>query len=409
MRKILIVAYACEPFKGSEQGVGWNFSIELARKNKVCVITRLNNKSVIELNIPEEVRNNISFYYYDTPSLFLRLKNGAKGLYTYYTFWQLGIWGLVKKLHKRERFDYVFQPTMGTIWLPTFLSFMNIPFIWGPLGGGEAVPKSFIKTLPWKQQVVQRLRYILKYIIFINPLLISSLVRSKIILVRTENTMSYVPSIFRRKCRLILETAIENDIYKYKAAHVRSKQLKIVMTGRLIPFKNVKSVIQAIQLLPEGIDFHLFIIGKGSERKNIERAIEIGRIQDRVTLIKELPRQQVLEMLATSHIYLFPSLREGGSWALMEAMAIGLPVVCLNWTGNAIITDNSSAIRLDVTDPERFCRDMADAICLLASNNTLREEMGEMARTRIKEKFNWAEKGRFMEQVFQELDRNKRN
>src|SRR5690606_34393388 len=409
MRKILIVAYACEPFKGSEQGVGWNFSIELARHNKISVITRANNQSIIEHNIPEEVRDNISFYYYDTAPLFLKLKKKAKGLYTYYTFWQLGVLGLAKKLHKKEQFDYVFQPTMGSIWMPTFLSFINIPFIWGPLGGGEGVPKSFIKTLPWKQQIVQRTRYFLRYISFINPLLLWSLSRCKTILVRTENTLSFVPGIFRPKCKLILETAIEDVIFKHQIENNRSEQLKIIMTGRLVPFKNVKSVIQAIQLSPADLDFHLFIIGMGPEKAAIKKEIEAGALQDRVTLINELPREGVLEMLTTSHIYLFPSLREGGSWALMEAMAIGLPVVCLNWTGNAIITDVSSAIQLDVTDPDHFRADMANAICMLAKDAALREKIGNAARQRIKEKFNWAEKGIFMQQVLEELDNNKRN
>src|SRR5690606_30375902 len=160
---------------------------------------------------------------------------------------------------------------------------------------------------------------------------------------------------------------------------------------------------------PYDFDVTLLIIGMGTKKAAITKESEAGAHQDRVTLINELPREGVLEMLTTSHIYLFPSLREGGSWALMEAMAIGLPVVCLNWTGNAIITDASSAIQLEVTDPERFRDDMANAICMLAKDATLREKIGHAARQRIKEKFNWAEKGAFMEQVLEELDSNKRN
>ena len=48
--------------------------------------------------------------------------------------------------------------------------------------------------------------------------------------------------------------------------------------------------------------------------------------------ISEIKRNEVLTKLSKADIYLFPSLREGGSWALMEAMAVGLPVICLNWT-----------------------------------------------------------------------------
>ena len=48
MRKILVSAYACEPYKGSEQAVGWNIVLELAKTDDVHVITRANNKIPIE-------------------------------------------------------------------------------------------------------------------------------------------------------------------------------------------------------------------------------------------------------------------------------------------------------------------------------------------------------------------------
>ena len=83
MKKILISAYACEPFKGSEQAVGWNIAIELAKTHEVHVITRANNEEMIEPNIPNTVRNNITFHYYDSET-FKRLKNKEKGIYIYY-------------------------------------------------------------------------------------------------------------------------------------------------------------------------------------------------------------------------------------------------------------------------------------------------------------------------------------
>jgi hypothetical protein len=81
MHNILVNAYACEPLKGSEQGVGWNWVIQLAKTNKVHVITRANNRAVIERHFPNELRDNLFFYYYDTPKPILRIKKKAKGLY----------------------------------------------------------------------------------------------------------------------------------------------------------------------------------------------------------------------------------------------------------------------------------------------------------------------------------------
>ena len=74
MRKILVSAYGCEPLKGSEPGVGWNWVLQMAKSHLVCVITRANNQSLIEEYLPENVANNIKFYYYDTPNFIKRLK-----------------------------------------------------------------------------------------------------------------------------------------------------------------------------------------------------------------------------------------------------------------------------------------------------------------------------------------------
>lgn len=125
-----------------------------------------------------------------------------------------------------------------------------------------------------------------------------------------------------------------------------------------------------------------------------------------MNIIEELPRQKVLELIGQSDIFLFPSLREGGSWSLMEAMAIGLPVVCLDWAGMSITTDESCAIRLPVTNPEQMPKDMADAIVKLVESPELRERLGTAARERIRTVFNWDAKGEFIENLLNELDKN---
>lgn len=408
MRKILVVAYACEPFKGSEQGVGWNWVLQLAIENKVSVITRANNESVIKNNIPAAVKENVMFYYYDTSSFFLKLKNRAKGLYVYYTFWQIGVLPLVKKLHREQRFDYVFQPTMGSIWMPTFIPLLKIPLIWGPLGGGECVPVPFLKVLPPKDRMIQFFRYLLKYFIFFNPFLLFSFFRAKVILVRTGNTRQFVPYWFRNKVKIILETAIEEDVFKYlKNYNSERKELEIIITGRLIPIKNLLLTLKAFFRVSNAFNITLKIIGEGNLKKRIEKEIANNPSNHKMVLAGNLSRAAVLEELAKGNIYLFPSLHEGGSWSLMEAMAVGLPVVCLNWTGNAVITDDSSAVRLEVTNPDQFCRDMTKAIEMLAQNPGLRRQIGESARKRIREKFNWEEKGKFMETLFSELEFDK--
>ena len=60
MRTILISAYGCEPLKGSEAGVGWNWILQMAKTNYLHVITRANNQDSIEAHLPQDVKDRIT-------------------------------------------------------------------------------------------------------------------------------------------------------------------------------------------------------------------------------------------------------------------------------------------------------------------------------------------------------------
>ena len=404
MRTILISAYGCEPLKGSEAGVGWNWVIQMAQHNRLHVITRANNQASIEAHLPNELKNNIIFHYYDAPSFIRQLKKRAKRLYFYYFVWQIGIIPIVRHIIKTERIDYTMHLTFGSMWMPTFLPFFSTSFIWGPIGGGDCEPRPFLKLLPFKQKVIQSFRYVMNALSFMHPGVMFAAYRAKVILARTPNTARAIPNCFRAKVQTILETAMEDSVFEHKCVYqLNDDVVRMITTGRLLPNKNIVTAVKSLEYIPKDYRVRLTIIGSGYQRREIEEtAKRIGRSQD-VVIIDELPREEVLAVVERSDIFLFPSLREGGSWSLMEAMAIGLPVICLDWAGMAIITDDNCAIRLPVSNPEQMPKDMAGAIITLIKNPGLREAMGKAGRNRIKEVYNWKTKGLFVEQLFNSL------
>lgn len=405
MKKILVSAYGCEPLKGSESGVGWNWVLQMAKNNKLFVITRANNRDSIEVYLPEEVKRNIEFYFYDAPQFIKQLKNKAKGLYFYYFCWQIGIISLVKKILKENNVDYAMHLTFGSMWMPTFLPFFKVPFIWGPIGGGDCEPKSFLKVLPFKQRIMQNARYLMNALSIINPVIMIPALKATTILARTPNSAKVFPKFLQKKVKVILETAMEKEIFEHKRKdRPRDKTFRMITTGRLLPNKNILTAVRALKYVPKELDLCLTIVGNGYQRKQIEEETKRYGITDKIWIVHEIPRAEVLNMLEQSDIFLFPSLREGGSWSLMESMAIGLPVICLNWAGMAISTDDNCAIRLPVTNPEQMPKDMAAAIVKLVENPQLRKQMGDAGRKRIKEVFNWEAKGQFMDNLFAELE-----
>ena len=63
MRTLLVSAYGCEPTKGSEAGVGWNWVLQMAKHNKWYIITRANNPELIEQHLPTDERKENIFFY----------------------------------------------------------------------------------------------------------------------------------------------------------------------------------------------------------------------------------------------------------------------------------------------------------------------------------------------------------
>ena len=404
MKTILVSAYGCEPNKGSEAGVGWNWVLQMAKHNRLHVITRANNQELIEAHLPLESKEKIKFYYYDAPKFIKSLKNKAKGLYFYYFCWQLGIIPLVRQILKQNKIDYTMHLTFGSMWMPTFLPFFRTAFIGGPVGGGDCEPKSFLKVLPLKQRIMQTARYVMNTLSFLHPSIMFPATRAKVILARTENSANVIPRCFKNKTKIILETAMEDAVFEFKKKNREDDEIRLITSGRLLPNKNILTAVRSLKYINNKQKVSLSIVGSGYQKKEILKEVEKNGWKDCVKIYDELPRQKVLELVEHSDIFLFPSLREGGSWSLMEAMAISLPVICLNWAGMAVTTDDLCAIRLPVTNPQQMPKDMATAIIKLIENPELRKRMGDAGRKRIKEVFNWEAKGLFMERLFAELD-----
>ncbi|MFI3314336.1 MAG: glycosyltransferase family 4 protein [Rikenellaceae bacterium] len=403
MRKILVSAYGCEPEKGSEQGVGWNWVLQMARHNKVYVITKANNQYSIEANLPEELVHNIEFYYYDTAKLIKKFKNKAKGLYFYYFCWQIGIVPIIRQIIKLHNPNYTMHLTFGSLWMPTLLPFFNKPFIWGPIGGGDCEPEKLFKLLPLKQRLQAHLRLLLNKSVIINPFIRFVCSRSVAIICRTKNTGEIIPRKFKDKLHYCIETAIE-PLKKREAKQNNSNNVVgVITTGRLTPSKNIITAIRAVADLKE-LDYHYTIIGDGVDKERIKKEISRYDLQDRVTILNHVSRSEVIKNIQASDIFLFPSLREGGSWSLMEAMGVGLPVVCLNWSGMAMICNDKCAIRLSPHTPKQLQDQMRDAISKLIKDSTLRNELGDSGYELINERFNWSCKGEFIELLFNKIE-----
>lgn len=408
-RRLLVSAYGCEPGKGSEQGVGWNWILQLAGLAELVVITRSNNRQAIEAGLPEEFTKRIRFIYYDLPDRLRSFKRKERGFYLYYLMWQWGAYRLMRREIKQQPINYAMHLTFGSVWLPTFMHRLPVPFIWGPVGGGEAVPFGLISSLPLKDRFVQYSRYLLMKTFSVNPLVSSVPRKAHVILARTEDTARIFRSRYGAKIRVVLETAAADYLFNTRTGVSRpidSKPLEVIYTGRLVAFKNVGMAIQAVaEARRRGRNIHFTVVGDGPLQSSLHKLANELEIAEEVNFTGRVTQEDVMGRLSKSHLYLFPSLREGGPWSLMEAMAMGLPSICVNTSGMKVIADETCARLIQPGRPSEMVMAFADALCDLADNPELCREMGAHARRRLQHEFSWPQKRTFMATLLEDLDR----
>lgn len=414
MYRILISAYGCEPNKGSEPGVGWHWVLEMAKSNELWVITRSNNREAIENALTVELRDRVHFIYYDLTGIIRKIKRKEKGLYPYYSLWQLGAYQRAKQLVTDVKFDFCIHLSFGSMWVPTFMYKLPVPFIWGPIGGGEIVPFNFIKILPWKGRVPQYVRYLLIRFSKWNPLFMGPCRKADAIIARTADSKAVFPAKYQFKTSVMLETGMaEADLKHYQLATQidestddTNSKIELIHVGRFVASKNIETAIHALAIVGHTHrNFRLTLVGDGPLKDRLMALAEKLNLQEQIRFLGAISQQQVIQKLQNSQIFLFPSLKEGGSWALIEAMSVGLPVVCLDTSGMHVITDDSCAIRIPPTTPDDVVNNMAKAIIRLGESPQLRKCMGEKARLRIQENFLWSQKGVFMESILKRLEK----
>lgn len=401
--RILLSAYACEPDKGSEPGIGWRWALGLARAgHEVWVITRTNNAGAIEHALAWRRDAGPQFVYYDLPRWASGWKRGARGVRTYYILWQWGAYRLARRLCRNTRFDVVHHITFGVFRHPSFMAFLGVPFVFGPVGGGEAAPRELRATFPLHGRVIDGARDVANWMVRIDPLMAAVYRRSSAILCKTGETRDAIPARYRGKCRVQLEVGIDDPGERSIQPHTREDgRFRILYVGRLVYLNGVHLALAALARLrrthPQAT---LTVIGSGPDEAWLRRAARRLGADEAVTWIPWLERAAVMRAYAGHDAFLFPSLHDSSGNAVLEALASGLPVVCIATGGPAVLADASCAFLVPPGKPGETVEALAAALARLADDNVLARSMFEAAVLRARQQFSWDRQVARMEQLY---------
>lgn len=333
--RILLSAYACEPNKGSEPGVGWKWALNLSsdKSKDVHVLTRANNREVIEDYFCGAQPDNLHFHYYDLPSCFIWLKHHGLPVNIYYALWLYGSGHLAKVLHQDYQFDMAHHITFGVFRDACMLYKLGIPYVVGPLGGGETTPKKLCSLFTIKERTVEALRSLSNYIALYNPWLIKSFNKASLILTKTKDTKNVLLR-WEQTTYVSLEIGI-TEICQTVSAFTEDCFLFV---GRFTYWKGIKLVLLSFaQYQINHPNTKLVLVGKGEMEQYIREFAKAHKIENKIQIIPWINQKDLKLYYQTSRALIFPSLHDSSGNVVLEALSFGLPVICLDCGGPASI------------------------------------------------------------------------
>ena len=394
--KILISAYACEPGKGSEPGVGWNNVEQAARFYHVWVMTRSNNRALIEEALAAQPMPNVHWIYLDLPHWASFWKKGQRGIHLYYSLWQILAYRKARRLHHDVGFDLAHHVTFVNYWLPIFLPLLPIPFVWGPVGGGESSPRSFRSFLSLRGKMYESTRDFVRTLAELSPFVRIAARRAAIALATTQETATRLEALGCKKVSILPEAALPiSEINELRAIpFCGSGTFRVLSIGRFLHWKAFELGLRAFARFQASFpDAEYWLIGDGPEQRSLERLSRELGIADKVVFWGFLSRDLVLERLAACDVLLFPSLHDSGGWVTLEAMAAGRPVICLDLGGPALRVTEATGIKIPAINPEQATADITAALGRLATDQAYLAELAQAGRQRILQEFNWERRG----------------
>lgn len=404
--KLLLSAYACEPGRGSEPGIGWDWVQQIARFHDAWVLTQEEGHHGIKAALASKTLPRAQFIYLDLPPWARFWKKGRRGAQVHYYLWQLAAYFVGRRLHRKVGFDLIHHVTFGKYWMPSFLALLPVPFIWGPVGGGESAPRAFWWSFSLRGKIFERVRDLARKLGECDPFVRHTARKAGIGLATTEETAKRMRMLGCGRVSVLSQVGLpQEEINRLLTIPRRqSSPFRLISAGRLVHWKgfhlNVRAFAKFHHQYPES---EYWLIGDGPERKRLRKLAHRLGVAGSITFWGAIPRRQVLERLGDCDVLVHPSLHESGGYVCAEAMAAGRPVICLDLGGPALQVTEESGIKVLATSPEQVVHDLAEAFCKLASDPELRARLVLGTRKRIDEDFNWDKKGLFMAKLYQSL------
>jgi glycosyltransferase involved in cell wall biosynthesis len=166
--------------------------------------------------------------------------------------------------------------------------------------------------------------------------------------------------------------------------------LKLLYVGNVIALKGLDLALEA--LAASQTDAHLTLIGDGDFMEPARGMAQQLGLSSRVQFKGRLPQPATLAAYPDFDVFVFPSLHDTGGYAVLEAMANSLPVICLAVGGPAVMVNASAGFAIPLRARDIVVKELAEAIRAYDRNRSLLRDHAYGARQRVLQDFSWEQR-----------------
>ncbi len=414
-KRVLIGAYAVSPARGSEPGVGWQICCRLAKFHDVTVLCSPGVPGPDANCSRDEIAQHISRHgpidgltlkFIEPPLLswlFQRETTLCRRTlyYTGAAAWQRAAYSVAADLHRDQPFDLVHHLNITGYREPGYLWKLNAPFIWGPIGGASDLPRRYFDLLSRKERLFYGIRNWTNGWQKSLPRCRSAAAKADHIWAISDADAEMVRKQWGHPVEQMLETGTvtrEQGCVRDYDAH---RPLRIIWSGKHIGRKALPILLHAVAGLKDRNAVQVGVIGDGPETKHWKSlAQSLGLTSIRWT--GHVSQEQSLDEMSRADLLAFPSVLEGTPHVVLEALSLGLPIICHNACGMGIAVTDDCGIRVPLRDSAGSIAGFGAAISRLAASPAELARLSAGALRRAEE-LSWDGKVDQMLQVYDQV------
>jgi glycosyltransferase involved in cell wall biosynthesis len=404
--RVLLLAYLISPVRGSESSVAWNFVTEMSAHCDLTVLfgaagPHMGDFEEIETFVAQHRLPHVQFVPV-APSSLARLLNAAnrrgKLVYTFYLayrLWHCEVYRTARQLMQQQAFDLVHY--LGPIGYrePGYLWQLDLPYVWGPIGGAPNVSAHLVPALPLAGKAKLLFRaavnwYQLRFSLRVRR----ALSRADVLMTATTENQQIFERVLHRPSLYLPENGIVGPLTLDRTKFADLDRLQLIWIGSIEARKALKLLVAALGRCRHAERFTVNVVGDGPLRASLQREAQALGVSASFVWHSQVPRDRVRQLLMGSHLHVVTSVSEGNPTTIWEAMACGVPTMSLDHCGMRDTVLPEAGIKIPVTNVEGIIERMAAELDGLAAQPAQLEAMAEQVLVDAP-RFHWARRPAF--------------